>query len=362
MAGARGLFLFLSFVLPSAGFAAANLVLTPRFEGIQSEERVEAQRALLRGKFTADFGPYTFYLEALAEGEANEARRDERRIQDGYFLQEAYIEFKVASFFVRAGKQAMRWSEMWVTPSLDVWTARRWNRYLFDPQPEQLEHSGGVSASYAIDGFSLETFVVSEMARNRFPQPLPEFVDQKSDDVSLGARMKLDVKGFGLGLVGARAGMKDITGFAANYALESVVPKVEIGHVHDRSFIPLGQVDDNFVALGVDVFWDNWTFQPQVTLFDFGTANNQDYQSVYYLSGTWAKDKHDLQFQAFGNTSSSDSFFNLFYGYSWKDWVQTGAFVQNYQGTDGGLFTFYKRMTGGWVGGVRLEFNTSIGN
>lgn len=349
--------------LGSRAEAAASVVLTPRLEGAQGAEGSLAQRGLLRGKLNADWGPYSFYLEGFGEFEAVETERERRRLdENAVFLQEAYLEFKVDSFFLRAGKQAMRWSEMWVRPSLDVWTARRWNRFLFDPQPEQLEHSGGVSATFVGDGFSLDGVVVNEVARDEFPRPLPRFVETRSDEVSLGARAQLDFSGFGLRGVLARHNWKSTTGLALNYAFEKAVPKVELGHVVDRSALPTGQENDGFVALGVDLFLGDWTLQPQATWFDFGDGSqgSQDYQTIVYLGGSWVRDRFELQFQTFGNTATSDFFLNLFCAYNLKDWLQLGAFAQNYEGSDGGLFDLYKRATGGWVGGVRLELNTGF--
>lgn len=344
--------------LPSLASAAASAVLTPRLEGIQGGDPL-ARRGLLRAKANADWGPYSVYVEGFGEAETEADRRRERRLGTGVFLQEAYVEFKLSSFYLRAGKQALRWSEMWVTPSLDVWTARRWNRFLYDPQPEQFEHSGGVSATYAIEGFSVDAAVISEMARSTFPEPLPEFLEEKSVEVSGGLRVKFDVAGAGFSLVGARHGMKDTSGVAVNYAFESFVPKLELGRVHDRSIFPLGLEDDRFVALGVDVFLGEWTFQPQATWSGF---DGPDYQALFYFSGTWQRNRHDLQFQTFGNTISHDFFFNLFYAYNWKDWLQTGVFVQDYDGRDGGLFDVYRQATRGWLAGLRLEFNLGFGS
>lgn len=321
---------------------------------------MEAERALIRGKFNVDHGPFSVYVEGLAEGETLADRREERRLRgSSAILQEGYVEYKASSFFLKAGKQAMRWSDMWVTPSLDVWTARRWNRFLFDPQPEQLEHSTGVSASYAVEGFSADLFAVSELARSRFPEPLPEFATPESRSGNGGARVKWEAGGFGFSVLGARAGMKDIAGGAVNFATENFVPKLEIGRAWDRTPSLMPGSDGSFVAGGVDVFSGAWTFQPQLTVFDFSRAGGA--QTIVYLSGTRSTEKHDLEIQSFVNTVTHDSFFNAYYGYNWKDWFQTGVFVQNYDGVDGGLFTLFKRLTGGPVYGVRLEFNAGFG-
>lgn len=344
--------------------AALSVVLTPRFEGAQGTERDLSRRGLLRAKVNGDWGPYSFYLEGFGEFESVTEERDRRRLdQESVLLQEAFVEFKLDRLFVRAGKQSMRWSEMWVRPSLDVWTGRRWNRFLFDPQPEQLSHSGGVSASFVGDGYAIDGVIINQIARDEFPRPMPRYVDTVNDEeVSLGLRASLDLGGFGLRALSARHNWKTTTGLAVNYAFEKAVPKMEIGYVQDRSNFPLGQEEDVFVATGVDLFIGDWTLQPQATWFDFGDGSqgSRDYQTLIYLGGNWVRGRFEVQFQTFGNTATSDYFLNVFCAYNLKDWMQLGSYVQNYQGTDGGLFELYRNATGGWAAGVRLEMNSGF--
>lgn len=343
--------------------ARAAVTLTPRFEVIQGKEEALAQRALLKSRLSADLGPFTLYAEGFAEGDAATDSAERRRARSSAHLQEAYLEFKMDPIFLRAGRQALRWSEMWVQPSLDIWTARRWNRLFFDPQPEQFIHSAGLSATYARETGSLEVFLTDQPARGEFPQPLPPTLEPLSKELSGGARAKIELGGFGLSALGARVGLKDWTGAAVNYAFDSVVPKFEIGQSVDRSGAPVtGRAREDFYALGFDIFWGSWTFQPQATFFDFGDLglNSTDYQSIYYLSGTWQNDPHDLQFQTFGNTSSSDFFFSALYGYNFTDWFALSGFAQYYFGNDGGLMTLFHQITGGWTGGLRAEFNYSF--
>lgn len=363
MSRAAAFFFFLVF---AAVAARADLTLTPRFEAIQGKDEAMADRAMLKTKFSSNFGKFSVFAEGFVEGDAAKAA-EARRTKSDAALQEAYLELKQNAFFIRAGKQALRWSDMWVLPSLDIWTARRWNRLLFDPQPEQFIHSAGMSFTYATNGLSLESFITDDPARDEFPQPLPVNIDAKANELSGGARLKVDAGGFSFGVLGAKVGFKNWAGASVNYAFESVVPKLEVGGYQDRSVdavaVASGASDhQNFAALGADVFMGNWTFQPQATYFDFGdlAKNTRDFQSIYYLSGTWQNDKHDFQFQTFGNTSSSDFFFGTQYGYNFKDWMTGTVFAQYYYGDDGGLITLFHQLTGGWVGGIRLEFNISI--
>lgn len=348
----------------SGGASGASIQGTARLEGL-SGKRPLAQRALIKLKGNASLGPYSFFAEGFGEAESLQTEVDRRRLQQGVFLQEAYLEFKLDSFFLRAGKQALRWSEMWVIPSLDVWTGRRWNRFLFDPLSEQFNHSGGVSASWAPGVTSVEVAIMPEPGRSSLPQPLPEYLEEKSDQVSGGLRLKTEFWGLGWSAVAAQVGKKDTGGFSVNSAFEDWVFKFEAGQTRDRSttVVP-GREIDHFLALGGDFFLGAWTLQPQLTLFDFGdlAKNTRDYQSLYYLGVTWTESQHDVQLQTFANTSSKDFFFGLTYAYNWKNWMQIAVILQNYSSRTGALLKTYQDATGGWVGGLRLEFNGGWGD
>lgn len=364
-AGRCGLFLlgFLLLLSEAAMAASGSVILTPRFESLHGKESL-GQRALLKIKSSGQAEPYAFYIEGFGEFESDEARRDERRIGDGFFLQEAYLEFKIESLYVRAGKQAMRWSEMWVLPSLDIWTGRRWNRLLYDPQTEQFDHSGGVSFSWASEGLSVDAALLTEVARSRYPEPLPEFLDGKDEEkASGGLRLKFDLAGVGTSLVVGKANWAETVGAGFNYAFETFVPKLEIGETTTKTVFAIPPQKQTFATMGADIFFGELTFQPQATFFqvkDSFLGDTDQQQSLFYLGATWAHDKHDIQAQTFTNTETKDFFLNVFYGYNFKNWIQLGGFVQNYQGPATSLFGLYEQMTGGWVYGVRIELNGGL--
>lgn len=352
-------FILMSGLGSLARAASASLIMTPRFESLHGVDGKLAERGILKVKASGQAEPYAFYIEGFGEGETQENSRDSRRVPSEFILQEAYLEFKLNSFYLRAGKQAMRWSEMWVLPSLDLWTGRRWNRLLYDPQPEQLDHSGGVSMAWVREGWSIEGVALSEVARTRFPQPLPETLDHPDrENISGGFRAKADVAGAGFSVVAGKAHYFETVGGSLNYAFETFVPKIEIGQKSGRP-PGLARSIEKFGALGIDFFWGDLTLQPQLTLSqvedDLGQMSDPEIWS--YCGLTWVRNRHEVQAQVVYHDPTADSFINIFYAQNIKDWIQIGTFAQNYEGSGNTLFGLYREMTGGWVLGLRLEMN-----
>ncbi len=355
----EGIVLF--FVLFSLG-ARADFSLAPRYEYISGNTEL-ANRLILKSKFNANAGPFGIYLEGFGDFDgATEAAAIRRSSNQGY-LQEGYVEFKLDSIYIRVGRQAMRWSESWSIPSLDVWTGRRLNRLFFDPLSEQLTHSFGMSFSYASQSFGLDLVAVNELAEFIYPEPYPRTLATNEDnDNSFGARIKFDLGGFGFSAMAAQVLKKGSYGMSANYAFEKFVPKFEFGGSHDETPGLITNQDEYFSTFGCDIFLGSVILLPQITVFDFGNLRNRnnDYQSAYYLSMQWNPNKHDLQTQVFFNTTMQDSYASLSYGYNLTDYFTMSGFVQNYEGSDGSLYKSYKDMTGGFVAGVRFEFTGNL--
>lgn len=351
----------LSFLLLS--FAArADFSIAPRYEYIAGRGEL-ANRLILKSKMNASAGPFGIYMEGFGEVEGTNEPALIRRSQSQAYLQEAYIELKLDSIFIRAGRQAMRWSESWSIPSLDVWTGRRLNRLLLDPLSEQLTHSTGMSVSYASKIFGIDLVAVSELSEYIYPEPYPRtLIKNENNDASYGGRIKLDTNGFGLSAMGAQLIQKSHYGVSANYAFSSIVPKFEFGTSHDRTKGLLTNRDEYFTTIGCDIFLGNVILLPQITVYDFGNLKNRsnDYQSAYYFSFQWNPNKHDIQTQFFYNSTSKDSYSSLSYGYNWSDYFTTAGFVQNYEGSDGGLYNLYEDITGGFVAGIRLELSGNL--
>ncbi len=133
-------------------------------------------------------------MRSLKETEIKRRFVDLRRV---VILQEAYLEYKQESYFIRVGRQALRWSESWTLPSLDIWTGRRFNRLYFDPLADQLTHSTGATFSYAQDTFSVELVSFWDLAETFFPEPIPEVTPKK--ETSFGGRVKWSLRIWFLG-------------------------------------------------------------------------------------------------------------------------------------------------------------------
>ena len=346
------------FILVSSLAAQADLTGATRYDYIRGPEEELANRLILKSKLNYNLGLFGLYLEAFGELEGNEDQKYIRRSESQAYLQEAYLEFKVDSFYLRVGRQAIRWSESWTLPSLDVWTGRRYNRLYFDPLVDQLTHPTGISASYAIDTFSLEFVGIGDVAPNYYPIPVPE--EKLKKNTSFGGRVKADVAGFGLSAITAQVLKKNYYGASANYAFEKAVPKFEIGSVTDTTVSAPLKKDHLFSTLGCDLFLGNWVLLPQVSVFEANTATlTTENQVSYYLSTQWNPNRHDLQMQFYRNDTAKDVFANVSYGYNVTDYMTVLGFVQNYEGQQG-LYQVFEEITGGWAFGARIELTGNL--
>lgn len=337
--------------------ARADLTAGARYDYIQGKEEELANRLIVKSKLNGNLGPFGIYAEGFGEFEGNEDQAFIRRSPSHGYLQEAYFEFKLDSFFVRVGRQALRWSESWTLPSLDVWTGRRFNRLFFDPLADQLTHSTGASFTYAKDNFSLELVGIGELAENFYPVPIPDSEPEKN--TSFGGRVKWNWGGFGFSAMSAQVLKKNYYGVTGNYAFDTAVPKFEAGYVNDTTAgLPMKR-DAAFYTLGCDIFWGNWILLPQVSVFDVNGLTKNETQTSYYLSGQWNPNRHDVQLQIYRNATNEDSFMSASYGYNVTDYFTASAFVQNYDGLEG-LYQIYHEITGGLVMGVRLELTGNL--
>lgn len=338
--------------------AWADLVLAPRYENIRGEQNELANRFILKGRLNGNLGPFALFVEGFGEYETQEDQAFVRRSPSRGYLQEAYVEFKLDSFHVRVGRQAIRWSEMWSLPSLDFWTGRRWSRLFFDPFQDQLTHSTGGSFAYAQESWSLDLVGVGEAAENTYPVPVTEVVSDLA--TSFGGRLKVDVAGFGLSLVSAQILKVNHYGLSANYAFEQAVPKFEYGYVDDTAAPENLKSDRSFATAGVDLFLGSWILLPQVTVFEVNAPSGTQSQTSYYVSAQWNPHRHSVFFQLYQNSTTEDLFANASYAYNWTDSLTSTVFAQSYQGKDNGLYSIYEQITGGYVVGLRLEMTGNL--
>lgn len=336
---------------------SAELILAPRYEYIRGHEDEMANRFILKSKLNYSQEMFSFYAEGFGEFEANEDQSFIRRSPTRGYLQEAYLEVKKDSFYIRAGLQPIRWSEMWSLPSLDIWSGRRFNRLFFDPYADQLTHSTGVLFSYARQSWSLDLVAIAELAEYTVPVPIP--AQKRSEDMSAGARFKFDVKGFSFSTLAAQLDKKNYFGATGNYAFDQAVPKIEVGYAQDVEKTATSK-DQVFATAGLDLFLGNWVVLPQISTFDVQDLSGYDKQTTVYLSAQWNPNRHDLFFQIFQNIEREDIFASASYGYNITDYFTTSVFVQSYAGKLPGLYNYYEEITGGTVAGVRFEFTKEL--
>ena len=350
------------FAFCSLGFlpkASADLTLTPRLEYVRGEKGDMDERFLFKTQAQYPLGDYvTFYFDGFGEFENDREARIVRRSPSRGYLQELYLELKNGAFYLKAGRQALRWSEMWILPSLDVWTGRRYNRLFLDPLSEQMTHPTGILASYALEAVSFDAVWVYQSGEFIFPQPMEEKINLPPREFYGGGRVKVDIANFGLSALAAKSEYQEIFGGSVNYSFEKVVPKIEAGHFKQKTSYRLSSSEeDEFVGLGADIFLDSLTIQPQVTYFDFQYPGDTgtDFQSIFYLSGTFQKKKHNIQVQTFFNSATYDFFASFRYAFNLtKHWTIAG-YIQHYSTDTLGVMNIYSNLTGGTVGGLLVE-------
>ncbi|KHD89238.1 MAG: hypothetical protein OM95_05350 [Bdellovibrio sp. ArHS] len=347
---------FLLILLLNSAAAMADLTVAPRYEYIQGKDEELANRLLVKGKLNSTLGPFGVFVEGFGELEGNEDQAYVRRSPSHGYLQEAYFEFNLDSFYVRVGRQALRWSESWTVPSLDVWTGRRWNRLFFDPLADQLTHSTGVVFSYARESYSFELVGVGELAKSSYPVPVEG--PSVEENTSFGGRVKWNWGNFAFSALSAQISKTDHYGLTGNYAFENAVPKFEVGLIHDREALA-NQQDRKFATLGCDIFWGNWILLTQASQYETVQITGIETETSYYLSGQWNPNRHDIQFQAFYIPASESRFGSFSYGYNLTDYFTVSGFVQNYAGGRD-LYQIYEEITGGTVVGLRLELSGNL--
>lgn len=331
--------------------AMAEVTVNPRYDYFQSQNEELANRLVLSASLAEEKGPFKLFVEGFGDFETNEDQRILRRSPMRGYLQEAYLEFNFEAFYLRAGKQALRWSESWVLPSLDVWSGRKFNRLYFDPFKDQLNHSSGVSLSYAGSSFSLDIALIGEYAETQLPSPLPETLQTAKDELNYGLRFKSQIMSIDYSLIAAKVPDSEVYGMGLNYAFDDWVPKLEVGTQQKD-----GEALGSFVTLGGDLFLGDWVIVFQGTQLQDKSRVHQQDQTLLYGSLQWRPEKHELTLQAYANTTLKDEFLSASYGYQIHSLVTLSAFVQNYRGEQG-LYAVYQEMTQETVVGVRAELN-----
>jgi len=342
---------------------AIDLNISPRYDFIRAKDNF-MNRALLQADFTLQMNRLKFFVDGFGEVDrAGVAQKLWRRTEDAAYLQELYLEYAQDSIYFKVGRQANRWSDSWIVPSLDIWTARRYERLFIDPLPFQLSHSSGALFSYVGTSWSADLAAMWEVPQDTYPEPYPETEKiAEEESVNPGLRLKFSWGGLQSTLVAARHLRQSTFGVSANYAFEKFVPKIEVGGtVNEQKNDRLPSRRSAFSTFGCDIFVDQWTFTPQLTGFSNEDLSSQDSsQMVGYLSATYSKGHHEFQWQNFSNKNYTNVFYGASYTYTWRrNWGFT-LLAQNYSGENLNYGEIVKEHTGGSLVGVRVQYSFSL--
>lgn len=339
--------------------ALAEWNWTPRLENFQSET-MNNQRLLIKNTLNVDLNWVRLYAESFAEQNVNSTFAEELRSPPKGYLLEAYMEFHWGDFFVKVGRQAVRWSEMWATPSLDIFTGHRFNRAFLDPLSEQITHSTGLLVSYAGRSFSFDAYSLWQGAETIYPEPFFEKEPVVRSSIEGGLRGKYDFKGNQFSAVFASLEKSYVYGAGWSYAFENFVPKLEFGertweNIEDRPFQPT-VVD--FGSGGMDIFLDRWMLIPQVTIaYDDW---NKRVTNLYYGNISWIGDHNEFALQGSLYDPLLGQFVHLGYTYKPSGLWMLQAFWQNYDGSFDSIYGAYRKSLGSSVVGLRLQMDYDI--
>lgn len=336
---------------PIANAWESSLSLNPRAEMIGSKSVNQATRGILVGRAGLSEGAFGLTVEGFIEAELETERARERRSQNVAELQEAYVDYRFGAFFIRVGRQPVRWSQSWTLPSLDLFTERRWNRLFFDPVPEQLVHPDGVLLTWAGAESTVDLFANLLPATPEYPQPIAQGPPREFDPEA-GFRIQNKWGGIDSSLVYRWADEINTVGIALSYATDCCVWKAEAGLTDNQN---------RFMTAGLDVFIGDLGFLPQVTRFLDEVTTQDRFEHTAYLPIRYAAGKSAFEFQVYRNFDAYDTFGQVMYSYDITDTTKFSLFVQRYEGRPNRLFGLYQMMTeGGTVAGMRLEFNQAL--
>lgn len=342
---------------------ALELNLSPRYDVI-SGNNIQFNRTLLQSDLSMQNDKFRFFIDGFAEYDfAPEENKRWRRIKNTAYLQELYGEYTTKNFFIKLGRQANRWSDSWILPSLDVWTARRFERLFVDPLPFQLTHSTGLTLSLVNTSWSIDLAAMYDVPFNTLPEPYP-VQDQirEPEAINPGVRTKFSLGGLQTSLVAARSHRQNTFGISSNYAFEKFVPKVELGGtINEQKETNIVSRRMAFSSFGVDIFLDSWTFTPQFTGYSNEDLSSDDSSNfLVYFSANYTNGKHEFQWQNYTNRDSTNVFFGTTYSYAInKNW-SISALVQKYQGDSLNLTAVTESNTGGVLTGLGIKFMETL--
>ena len=357
-----------------------RVTVNPRLDSIQTKEKQSFTRSFLKTTLTYQIQPSTkLYAEVFADGFLSYPDRSEwyEFYKGTLGLQELYLEYSYQSLFLKLGQQAVRWSEMWIFPSLDIWTGRRWERFLIDPIDEQLTYPSGILISYAAEFFSLDVFSPTRLAQSTYPSDLESSNTQTRTGGDWGVRTRFNLNEWNFGLIAAQVtdnaaqnadltSKKQTSGGTVSYAFDEFVSKFEYLQTKHE------EAKEVAFAFGMDFFLGDWTIFPQMNAYSYeDTATQVKLAGTStYLNLRYGGEKHTFEATAFQNDTKSEvevsnqavqtklkaSFWTLLYSYNMQPGFSVGVYHQNYFGENEPRFAEYQELTGGTLSGIRFEY------
>jgi hypothetical protein len=317
---------------------------TVRLEHLQGREPISS-RASMKPVLDLSGGPFRLHGEGLLEADALDKIPYADKQRARFLPQEGYLDIDLSPLLLRLGMQALRWSESWSIPSLDFWTARRWDRYFFDPLADQLKHPIGGLMRYSSPELEFEAFASVLTPEDSYPYGLNQKTEEwKWRAPDAGGRIRARLDGWDFSPAYAYVRGKHNYGFSINMALDNVVPKLEVGADDTKAF---------FIVAGVDVFIDQWTLTPQVTVYR--ASPEADTDRSFYLPLRYESGRNLVEYQML-SSESGDVFWGAEYTRSFNDIVSASVFLQDYQGLGNGLVSSFNTVVdSGWIGGLRLK-------
>jgi hypothetical protein len=326
--------------------AATASTLEGRVESIYADGFL-ANRALAKLEFAHAQRQSRLYVEAFLEADAAEEipYGDARRARA--VLQQLWFDITRARWAARIGLQEMRWSPSWIQPSLDYFTARRYDRFFLDPLPEQLKHPLGLWVrAEARSDIAIEGFASLRTPSNEVFHGAPETtLDARAGG---GVRAELKAQGWIFQPLYAYVHGEHNYGFALSHPFPSVTPHLEAGN---------NEREDFFVSAALDGAWKQWRARPQLTMSS--PAWSDEMHAIVHLPISWRQGAHDAGIQLLVY-EEGDRFWSAEYGHRFESWLRASAFVQDYSGESVSLLGDYAERLPGWVVGLRVQATTNF--
>lgn len=336
--------LSLLFILSLNVYAHPEFVINTRLDSFSGESG-KSYRPFIKAQGIYKTENWSLFAEGFAFDDLSDDYDSMNKVSTNRALQEAYVDSNFGDFFVRVGRQSARWSESWVLPSLDIWTARRWHRGFIDPLTEQLIHSDMALISYTKDNYSLDVSYTWNGAESSFPPPSSKNLES-SREHEVGGRFSYRPSELNISVVAANLEDCSIYGASLSYALSDWVLKLESG---------LDSENSEFISIGADGFFDDLTITPQIVYFETDEISPEE-NTAYYVSILKKYNNWNFETQFYRTQKYSDTFGSVLVSYNFTDALKVSSYYQHYSSQGQlRLFSFYESIWGD-VFGLRLDY------